>query len=36
MLSHQGSNLNRQNQNLQCYHYTMGHSIFGGAKIVHF
>lgn len=23
LLSHQDSNLNRQNQNLQCYRYTM-------------
>ncbi len=25
LLTHQDSNLDRQNQNLQCYHYTMGH-----------
>ena len=24
MLSHQDSNLGKQNQNLMCYHYTMG------------
>ena len=24
-LSHQDSNLGKQNQNLMCYHYTMGH-----------
>ena len=28
MLSHQDSNLGKQNQNLMCYHYTMGQSIF--------
>ena len=26
MLSHQDSNLNKQNQNLLCYHYTMRQS----------
>ena len=26
MLSDKGSNLDRQNQNLQCYHYTIGQS----------
>ena len=26
-LTHQDSNLERQNQNLLCYHYTMGQSI---------
>ena len=26
MLSHQDSNLDRQNQKLQCYHYTMRQS----------
>ena len=26
MLSHQDSNLGKQNQNLMCYHYTMGQS----------
>ena len=26
LLSHQDSNLGKQNQNLMCYHYTMGHS----------
>ena len=25
LLSHQDSNLGKQNQNLMCYHYTMGH-----------
>ena len=24
LLSHQDSNLGKQNQNLMCYHYTMG------------
>ncbi len=36
LLSHQDSNLNRQNQNLQCYHYTMGQSVFGAAKLILF
>ena len=27
LLSHQDSNLGKQNQNLMCYHYTMGQSI---------
>ncbi len=26
LLTHKGSNLERQNQNLLCYHYTMGQS----------
>ena len=26
LLSHQDSNLGKQNQNLMCYHYTMGQS----------
>ena len=26
-LSHQDSNLGKQNQNLMCYHYTMGQSL---------
>ncbi len=29
LLSHQDSNLDRQNQNLQCYHYTKGQLITG-------
>lgn len=28
LLSHQDSNLGKQNQNLMCYHYTMGQSMF--------
>ena len=28
LLSHQDSNLDRQNQNLQCYHYTMRQSLW--------
>ncbi len=28
-LSYQDSNLNRQNQNLQCYHYTIRHYLYG-------
>ena len=27
MLTHKDSNLNKQNQNLLCYHYTMGQSV---------
>ena len=27
LLSHQDSNLGKQNQNLMCYHYTMGQSL---------
>ncbi len=37
LLSHQDSNLDRQNQKLQCYHYTMRQSLClyfkSGAKI---
>ncbi len=28
LLSNQDSNLDRQNQNLKCYHYTIGQSVF--------
>ena len=28
LLTHQDSNLERQNQNLLCYHYTMGQTYF--------
>ncbi len=28
LLSYQDSNLDKQNQNLMCYHYTIGQSIF--------
>ena len=37
LLSHQDSNLNKQNQNLLCYHYTMRQSgvlsFKSGAKV---
>ena len=33
MLTHQDSNLERQNQNLLCYHYTMGQDLFRRRKI---
>ena len=38
MLSHEDSNLDKQNQNLLCYHYTIGQSYFcfllkSGAKV---
>ncbi len=33
LLSDQDSNLNRQNQNLQCYRYTIGQQLFEGAKL---
>ena len=33
MLSDQDSNLDRQNQNLQCYHYTIGQRILEVAKL---
>ena len=38
LLSHQDSNLGKQNQNLMCYHYTMGHPHLQneGAKILTF
>jgi hypothetical protein len=32
-LSDQDSNLNRQNQNLQCYRYTIGQHDFAVAKL---
>ena len=36
-LSHQDSNLGKQNQNLMCYHYTMGQSLdFERAKVILF
>ena len=28
LLSYQDSNLDKQNQNLMCYHYTIGQSVF--------
>ena len=37
MLTHQDSNLERQNQNLLCYHYTMGQNLISdGAKVMFF
>ena len=33
MLTNQDSNLDRQNQKLQCYHYTIGHAQKGNAKV---
>ena len=34
LLSHQDSNLDRQNQNLQCYHYTMRQTKCGFNKLL--
>lgn len=34
LLSHQDSNLGKQNQNLMCYHYTMGQSLSFSRKSV--
>lgn len=36
VLTHQDSNLKRQNQNLLCYHYTMGQNRFRCAKVMLF
>lgn len=36
LLSHQDSNLGKQNQNLMCYHYTMGQAVNEGAKVLTF
>ena len=33
LLPHQDSNLDKQNQNLSYYHYTMGQHSFGMAKL---
>ncbi len=33
LLTYQDSNLERQNQNLLCYHYTIGQFLFGCANI---
>ena len=33
LLSDQDSNLDRQNQNLQCYHYTIGQCNLEAAKL---
>lgn len=32
LLTHEDSNLDKQNQNLMCYHYTMGHALGSGCK----
>ena len=36
LLSHKDSNLNRQIQKLQCYHYTMRQFDVGSAKVIFF
>ena len=33
-LGYQDSNLEKQDQNLLCYHYTISHSAFDAAKVI--